>query len=185
MSYGYATKNAINQISHILQRSTYQPRLKFLTLPPMLPHTQNENIQHQKIISTEAPAPRVETVSQPPRVQTQESAPTPPPREQHSKPPRLDPPSNTWIKRFKKYKKTPQILKARKKQAAPRKVQHRLRRSPHNVGKSFRTKAAQHLVANHLFKLPHGYQIYNNQGKKETIDTLLMGDASNTWRKAV
>ena len=81
LSYGGATKNAINQIFHIWQRSTSQTRLQIFPLPPMLPKSQNENIQHQKIIITPAPAPRVEPVSQRPRVQTQDSAPTPPPRE--------------------------------------------------------------------------------------------------------
>ena len=35
LSYGDATKNVINQISHILHRSTYQPRLQILPLPPL------------------------------------------------------------------------------------------------------------------------------------------------------
>ena len=72
-------KKEINQIARILQRSTSQPRLQILPLPPMLPQSQNENIQHQKIISTSAPDLRVEPVLQHPRVQIQESAPTPPP----------------------------------------------------------------------------------------------------------
>ena len=88
----------------------------------MLPQSQNGNLQPPKSTSIPAPSTRLKYISQPLRVQTQELAPTPPPREQHSKPPRLDPPSNTWIKRFKKYKKTPQILKARKTQVAPQQV---------------------------------------------------------------
>ena len=185
LSYGYETKNAINHIPHIMQRSISHPHLKILPLPPMLPQSQNENIQHQKIISTPAPAPRVEPFSQPPRVQTQDPAPTPPPREQPSTPPRLDPHSNLLIKKFAKYKKTLQILKARKTHVAPRKVQHQLRQSPRNVGTNYRTQVSQHLVSNHIFKLPHAYHIYNKQGKKETIDTLLMGGDSDTWWKAV
>ena len=61
-------KKEINQIARILQRSTSQPRLQILPLPPMLPQSQNENIQHQKIISTPAPDLRVEPVFQPPGV---------------------------------------------------------------------------------------------------------------------
>ena len=37
LSYGNATKNAINQIAHILNRSKYQPRLQILPLPHLLP----------------------------------------------------------------------------------------------------------------------------------------------------
>ena len=147
--YGDATKNATNQISHILQRSTSPPQLENFPLPPMLPHIWNENIQYQKIISTEAPALRVEPVLQPPRAQTQYSAPTPPPIEWPSKYPSLDPPSNPWIKRFEQYKETPHIPKARKEQAEPRKCQHQLLRSQSNIGTNFHTQAEQHLVANH------------------------------------
>ena len=81
--------------------------------------------------------------------------------------------------------KTPQILKDRTPQVAPWQVQHKLCRYPRNVGTNFRTQAAHHLVANHLFKLPHTYHIYNNQVKKETTYTLLMGYDSDTWWKAV
>ena len=70
--YVNATKNAINQIDHILQRITSQACLQNLPLHPMLPQSQNENIQHQQIISTSAPAPRVKT---------QELEPIPPPIE--------------------------------------------------------------------------------------------------------
>ena len=41
--YGDATKNVINWILHILHRSTSQPRLQNLPLPPLLPQTQNKN----------------------------------------------------------------------------------------------------------------------------------------------
>ena len=95
--------------------------------------------------------------------------------------PILDPHSNPWIKRLKIYKETPHILKARKQQAAPRQVQHRLQRSPRNVGTNFLTQASHHLVANHLFKLLHAYHIYNKKGGKENIYTLLMGGERNTW----
>ena len=42
LSYGDATKNVINQISHILKISTSQPRLQILPLPLILPQTQSE-----------------------------------------------------------------------------------------------------------------------------------------------
>ena len=149
----------------------------------MLPHSLNVNIQHRNIISTPSPDPRVEPVFQPLRVQTQESETTPPPIENPSSPPSLDPHSNPSNKRLKKYKETPQILKARYPQEAPRKVHHQLHRSPRNVGTNLRTQATLKLFTNQLFKLPHAYHVHNNQGGKETIYTLLMGDDINTWRK--
>ena len=100
LSYGGATKNLINQISHIFQKITFQPRLQILPLPLMLPQTQSENIQHQNIPSIPVPAPRVKPISQPLRVQTDQSAHTPPSRDQPSTPPRLDPHPNPWIKTF-------------------------------------------------------------------------------------
>ena len=112
---------------------------------------------------------RVELVSQPPMVQLLQLEPTPPPRLNPSTPPILDPNPNPWIKKITKYLKSPQIPKARGKQAAPRKVQHRLHCSPRNFRQNFRTQAAQHLVANHLFNLPHSFHIYNNQGERRLL----------------
>ena len=70
LSYGDATKNVINQISHILQKSISQPRLQILPLPPLLPQTQIGNIQLQNITSIPVPTLRVGPVSKPPRVKT-------------------------------------------------------------------------------------------------------------------
>ena len=80
LSYGDATKYAIHKIAYILQRITYQPHIQILLLPPMLPQSQNENLQPPKITIIPAPYPRVELVLQPPRVQAQDSEPTSTPR---------------------------------------------------------------------------------------------------------
>ena len=101
LSYVDTTKTVINQILQIFQRSTSQPHLKKIPLPPMLPQSQNENIQHQKIISTSAPDLRVEPVFQPMRVLTFGSEHPHPPRYQPSTYLSLDPHSNPWIKIFK------------------------------------------------------------------------------------
>ena len=135
LSYSDATKHEINQISHILKRSTSQPCLQILLLPPMLSQTKSENIQLQNIPSIPVPAPRVEPFFQPPRGQTHQYEPIPPTREKLSTPPSLDPHPNPLIKKITKYLKTPQIPKSRKTQAAPRKVQHQLRRSLCNFRK--------------------------------------------------
>ena len=59
LSYVNATKQLINQIAHILQRSTDQPCLRIIIFPPMLPQIQNKNILPPEITSQPAPAPRV------------------------------------------------------------------------------------------------------------------------------
>ena len=80
---------------------------------------------------------------------------------------------------------SPQIPKARKTQAAPRKVQHHLRRSLFNFRQNLRTQVDQNLVANHILKLSHDFHICNKQGKKETIDTLFLGKDIDTCWKSV
>ena len=107
LSCGDATKHLINQISHILSRSTSQPPLQILPSPLMLPRTQSENLQLKNIPSIPVPAPRAEPFSQPLRVQTHQSSPTTPPRVQPSASPSLDPHTNLWIKIYKIFEDTP------------------------------------------------------------------------------
>ena len=173
-----ATKNVINHITHIFKEAHLSPVRKFYHY---LQCYHRVRMKILTIISTLAQSPRVKPVLQPPKVKTKDSAPTPPPIDHPSSYPILDPYSNPWSKKISKYKKTPHILKSIKTQAAPRQVQHRLRRSPRNIGTNFPNPAAQNLVANHLFKLPHVYHIYKKQDKKETIYTLLLGGDSKTW----
>ena len=123
--------------------------------------------------------------AQPPRAQTQESSSTTPTRVNFSKYPNLYLHSNPWINKFAKNKKNPRLSGSRKIKRHHGKfnIDYVV---PHSilVLKNC-TQAAHHLVANQLFKLPHAFNIYNNQGKKETIDILFMGGDSNAWCKAV
>ena len=80
LSYDDATKNAINKIAHILHKSTSQPRLQILPLPPLLPQTQNVNLQLQNIPRIPVPYTSVEAFSQPIMVKILQSAPTTPTR---------------------------------------------------------------------------------------------------------
>ena len=68
LSYRYASKTVIDQISQNLHRSTVQPHLQILPLPPMLPQSQNQNLSPRQITSTPAPDTRVEPFVQPTRV---------------------------------------------------------------------------------------------------------------------
>ena len=98
-------------------------------------------------------------------MKTLELPPTYPPRLNHSSSLILDTHSNPWILKKSKYLKSSQIPKSSKTQEAPRQVQHRLCRSLQKFRQNFRTKAAQHLFANHLLNLPHDFHIFNKQGK--------------------
>ena len=108
--YGDTKKNVINKIYHILQRSTAQPRLQILQLPPMLPQSRNKNILPPEITIPPEPDKRVEPEVQPTRVQTLASLPTSTKRVKPSTYPSLDPHSNPWIKKLAKNKRIPQIL---------------------------------------------------------------------------
>ena len=185
LSYGDATKNLINQIAYILQWSTAQPCLKILPLPPMLLKSQTPYPSPVFVTHTYAPDIRVEQVVQPPRLKTPMTAGVSLLRVKHAPSPSLDTFINPWIKKVYKKKKNPYTIPTKQKQVSSHQVQHFLCRSPQNNGTNFCTQEAQHLMAGHLFKLPHAFRIYNDQGKKETIDKLLVGGNSDTWWKAV
>ena len=169
LSYGDATKKSINHIAHILQRSIAQPRSPILPLPSMLPQSHTPYPSPVIITHTDAPAPRVEPVVQPLRVQTHVTYPISPTRVQHSPSPRLDSFTNPCIKIVYKKKENPHIIPTKQKQASSRQFQNGLCCSPRNGGTNFCTQSSQHLVAHHMFKLPHYLHIYNNQFNKETI----------------
>ena len=80
LSYRDANNNAINNISHILQQSTAQPRLPILTFSSMLPQIQTPYPSPVIITHAAESAPRVEPVVQPPRVKQPMTVPTSPPR---------------------------------------------------------------------------------------------------------
>ena len=169
LSYMDETKNATNHIAHILQQSTAQHCLQILPLPPMLPHSHTQYPSPPIINHPPALDPRVEPVVQPLRVQTHVTYPISPTRVQHSPSPRLDSFTNPCIKIVYKKKENPHIIPTKQKQASSRQFQNGLCCSPRNGGTNFCTQSSQHLVAHHMFKLPHYLHIYNNQFNKETI----------------
>ena len=114
LSYGYATKNIINHIVHILQLSTAHPRLKMLPLPPMLLQSHTQDTSPDIITHPDAPYMRVEQVVQPPRVKTTRTSPTSPPRVQHTPSPSSDPFINPWIKINYKKKIYPRLSQLHK-----------------------------------------------------------------------
>jgi hypothetical protein len=50
----------------------------------------------------------------------------------------------------------------------------------------FRSRAATYLLAQHIFELqPMINHIYNAEGKRETVDTLINGDNGDRWTKSL
>ena len=167
---------------HILKRSTAPPRLQILPLPPILPQSHDKNLLPKKITSKTAPSPRVEPVVQHLSVQIISSPPHPLQEWSLQNP-------LAWINiqihglTIAKNKWTLQILQTKKKQMAPRNFQDQLCSSMCNIGTNFCNQSAQELVAYHLLKFLHALHIYNKQGKKETIYTVLMGgDSDTSWK---
>ena len=84
LSYGDETKHVFNYIANILQKSTDQPCLKILPLPPMLTQSRTQYPSSVIIPHIAATGPRVEPVVQPPRVQAPTISPISPTRVQHA-----------------------------------------------------------------------------------------------------
>ena len=99
--YGVATRNAINQISHILHRSTSQPRLQIYPYHQCY-HRLRVKISYFKISQHTSTISEGKPLFKPPRVQKLQSSPTPPPRLQPYTSPSLDPHKNPWIKKSTK-----------------------------------------------------------------------------------
>ena len=70
--------NLINHIVRLLQKSTDRSHLQILSLPPMVPQSQKQDLSPPNITNTPAPYPRLVLVFQPPRVQILTTAPTSP-----------------------------------------------------------------------------------------------------------
>ena len=55
----------------------------------------------------------------------------------------------------------------------------------HLYPSSYKAKAAQTLLAQHIFTMPHINHIYDTNGKRLTVDNLLKGPQSNIWTKSL
>ena len=64
-------------------------------------------------------------------------------------------------------------------------LQQRYRLRPRANGTNFRDRATKFLMAQHIFNKQSAMHIYNSNGKRETIDTLLFGDRKETWTKSL
>ena len=175
----------INHIVHILQLSAPQPRLPLFTLLSILPAVPILTPLSPPINRPDTPDQRLVPVMQPSRVQSYQPAPTAPLRVQHTTSHAIDPSTNPCIEVVYNHKKTNPTIPTEPKPALPYQVQHRLRCTLLNARTNFREQVTHHIMEQHMFNLPHAFHIYNNKGKKETIDNLVVGKHSDTWWKAV
>ena len=166
LSYGDATKNAINHIAHILQRSTAQPWLSILPLALILPQVQTQTPFPNLIICPDAPSPRVVTDLKPLRVQLSKPVPIAPLRVKDAPSTSIDTHTNPFIEVVYNSNNNTPSIKTKTKTDLPHQVQHRLHCTTLNVGTKFFSQAAQQLVVHHMFNLLYALRIYNKQGKK-------------------
>jgi hypothetical protein len=181
LAYGDTTKNALVQIAKLLGRAApappkaqvadaatppaHPPRVQLFTHPPRVQTT-----PHSPGMPLPIHPPRVPGVDTPPVVPID----TPPVVPQLT-PPRVQNITPSGVQ---------QLFTKTLKQPRHRSIRARLLR--HNVQKPARYRQSlQHAQAvPHCFPL-HANHIYNAQGKKETIDTLLNGKDNPIWTTAL
>jgi hypothetical protein len=163
LTYGDATTNALVQIAQLLGRAPLPPptpvdppRVQTPLHPPRVPTP----VQH--LLPDPVHPPRVETTASPPRV------PTPAKR-----PPKVHPTAPIWVRastssdRQLRSSVTSRTLRPRTPPTA----------SPNR-------QALQHVLTIPPFEF-HAHHIFDSNGKKETIDTLLAGPANDVWDRAL
>ena len=192
LQYGDSTKNALVKLSHLIKTAVEQPRLQSEPTPA---------ISTPPIVTTPSivvppplpPLPRVvKPVTRPP-VKT--STPVLPQFQKLSLPlsPRVQKRQPFVPVSKANYHLNHQMffnMPTPKQRLSPQPVgqPHLLQRPTLNrfqQGKNFRQYAVQHLQAEQMFTMPTCNHVYNNSGKKETIDTLLKGNMGDTWSIAL
>jgi hypothetical protein len=177
LAYGDPTKNALVQIATLLGRSVSPPSAPQVptTIQPIAESPRVQLPVHPPRVQIPVHPPRVPIPIHPPRVQL----PIHPPRVQTPMP-LLTPPTVKILPLLPQKQKSslrvplPRIHKSR--HPMPTRLQRRQDLRPFTM----REQSLQHLQAVHTFS-PQVNHIYNDLGKKETIDTLLSGKDSATW----
>ena len=81
--------------------------------------------------------------------------------------------------------RTTRVQDSRTKGAEPfKQTRYNLRKSS-NKSTNFKHKAATHLLAQHIFAKQSAAHVFNDNGKKETINTLLFGHDLTLWTKSL
>ena len=181
LQFGDPTKNALISIARLLNRTDPDPAPVLSPIPASTPTPR----------TTPTPTPTPTLTATPPavlpRVQPQvQSLPGKPlPRVQ---PAPLSSPAPLPSMNFPK--KTPNAHSFTTKATYPtapidpRSATARYRFRPRR-STNFRRFALQHIVAHELFRMPSMHHIYNDSGKKESLDSLLKGPNGDIWLRAL
>ena len=176
---GDKTHNALLEVSTIFNTMEPLPQAPTPSIPvPASPAT----ISIPSSSVPPAPPPRVLTPPDTPRPSPPASTPSPrvPKKQLPLVPLGLgfpkSPPSNFSLHQFLTKHAPPPMRQSIIKQ------RYNLRSRPSN----FRSRAATYLLAQHIFELqPMINHIYNAEGKRETVDTLINGDNGDRWTKSL
>ena len=211
LQYGDTTKNALVQLSQLLNRAAPAPPVP-PSPSPVSPSVVFSPTIHPVVQPTSPPAkrpfqvpPSAHRATNPPT--TQPPTPTPaPPRVQPTPPPRVQPiPLPRVNKQYQPILFPPTIPQQKSPYfntvpmfyniPTPRRQtllpvgRSRLIQPPiqaprfhYNQGTNFRRFAIQHVQAMHLFSKPSVNHVYDENGKRQTIDTLLKGTMKETWK---
>ena len=197
LHYGDATKNALVQLSHLIKAAVKQPKLQTdstpaISPPPIAPPI--ATTQSTIVSPPLAPLPRVNK----PAIQPAIKASTTVLPQFQKLPLPLSPrvqKNNTFVPVSKANYNLNRSqmffnLPTPKQRLAPQPVgQPRLFQRPNltrfQQGTNFRQYAVQHLQAEQMFTMPTCNHVYNDSGKKETIDSLLKGKMGDTWSIAL
>ncbi len=168
---GNDTTNAIEKIAQLLRRATTKtpPTLPTPPQPAPSPPTSSPRVP---VPTPPASSPRVPT--QPPAPAPRVPAPSPSP----AAPPTVAPaPSNLPPKPSPLPTSLPTNTTAKKH------YERQPFRTP-SIRQNFQRRRLQH-HAQHIFAQPHVNHIYNEQGKKETLQSLRTGPNKEIWERAL
>jgi hypothetical protein len=181
---GNITTNALTKIATMSHRASARPE-------PILPSPPSPSPSSPPAPDASVPRVDQQQATQPAPVPPTPPSPVPAPRVQKSTPTPTLVTKPAFVPTPKPRISLPALLQQEKRRHTilhsnafhQAMNQHNLRQQylcQHN----FRHQATQYLAAQHVFQ-PTVNHIYNQHGKKETIDSLLRGPNKEVWKKAI
>jgi hypothetical protein len=183
LQYGDETKNALIKISEIVQNAVAKPKMT-----PIVPAIETPQVKLSSIPTTRTTKKNVPSL---PQAQSSSKKSFPPkqlPKEYTQQSPRVLKPIQTHSTLT--YEQAlqqlyNQMLKNQRRTWQPPGLPHQQQHFIHSHGTNFRHLAAQHMQAKEFFQTPVVNHVYDETGRKETIDSLLKGKMKSTWSTAI
>ena len=180
LQFGDPTKNALISIARLLNRAEPDPAPVLSPASAATPTPRTTPTPTPTLIATpQAVLPRVQ-----PQVQSLPVKPLPrvqpAPLSSPAPHPSMKSPKKTPNVHSFSTKATSSMVKPIDPRSAEARYRFRPRRST-----NFRRFALQHIVAHELFRMPSMHHIYNDSGKKESLDSLLKGPNGDIWLQAL